>query len=350
MKALIVDDEPVQVETLRRGLRTKGYKVVGALSGQEALNMIADDVEGIDLVLTDYSMPGMNGIELAQAIHRDREDLPVIMMTAYGQKDLVIEALRSHCSGFLEKPFAFEEMMREIDRVTAKAIQNAGFRKTRQVLSTQFHQLNNPLACINGSAELAKLRMEDQDAVKKFLNNITAAVKVITGINKRIMEAGRCDVSEFEKVDMNSLINDSLSLFQDVLDLKSIRLEKRMEASESCLRGNKFNLMQMLSNLILNAIDSMEGRPRKLLRINTASDEQSSSIFISIEDSGGGISKESLGKLFTPYFTQKENGTGLGLAVVKSVVEEHSGKIEVESVEGEGAVFRVSLPRLKATL
>jgi len=107
---LIVDDKRVQLKTLGRGLRTRGYRVVEALSGREALDYLGRGL-AIDIVLTDYAMPEMNGILLLQKIRENNKTIPVIIMTAYGDKDLVIEAMHHQCTGFIEKPFDMDELL-----------------------------------------------------------------------------------------------------------------------------------------------------------------------------------------------------------------------------------------------
>ncbi|UCE75222.1 MAG: response regulator [Methanomassiliicoccales archaeon] len=119
MNILVVDDDALQLETLRRGLKNKGYQVLEALSGKEAVKCFArSNMAKIDLVLSDYLMPGMNGIELVKKIRQNYGSLPVILMTAYGEKELVIEALRNRCDSFIEKPFTLDQLMQEIERVT----------------------------------------------------------------------------------------------------------------------------------------------------------------------------------------------------------------------------------------
>lgn len=110
---LIVDDETVQLETLRRGLKTRGYGVLEAESGTEALEKIEKE-SGIDLVLTDYAMPGMNGINLLEKIREKYHILPVIIMTAYGNRDIEQEARRLKCNGLINKPFSLDELMETV--------------------------------------------------------------------------------------------------------------------------------------------------------------------------------------------------------------------------------------------
>ena len=120
MNILVVDDEEVQIETLKRVLRSKGYQVFKALNAIEALEQLNAMPFRIDMVLTDYVMPGKDGIELLKKIRERYGELPVIVMTAYGEKSVVIDAIRNRCDGFIEKPFNVDQLINEIERVMSK--------------------------------------------------------------------------------------------------------------------------------------------------------------------------------------------------------------------------------------
>jgi len=113
---LIVDDEIDQLETLRRGLRSRGYEVREATSAEEGLNILHSQSSEIDLVLTDYWMRGINGLQFLQAIRQRFGNFPVIMMSGYIQKSTLDSALNHDCDCFLEKPFTLERLTAEIDR------------------------------------------------------------------------------------------------------------------------------------------------------------------------------------------------------------------------------------------
>ena len=120
MNILVVDDEEVQIETLKRALRSKGYQVFKALNAIEALEQLNAMTYRIDMVLTDYVMPGKDGIELLKKIRERHGELPVIIMTAYGEKGVLIDAIRNRCDGFIEKPFNVDQLINEIERVMSR--------------------------------------------------------------------------------------------------------------------------------------------------------------------------------------------------------------------------------------
>jgi CheY-like chemotaxis protein len=117
MNILIVDDDLTQLETLRRGLRSKGYNVLEASSGMEALNVFEDTKKNeIHLILADYVMPEMNGVELLKKIREKSNSLPVIIMTAFVKNNLLVEAMRLNCHSVLEKPFTLRQLHNEIQK------------------------------------------------------------------------------------------------------------------------------------------------------------------------------------------------------------------------------------------
>jgi DNA-binding NtrC family response regulator len=120
MRILVVDDDITLLESIGRGLRSKGYQVIEALSAPEALKHIDFHNESaIDLILADYIMPGMTGIDLLEKVREKSSSLPVIIMTAHWKKQVVIDAMRKNCNSFIEKPFTLDELLKEI----ASAIQ-----------------------------------------------------------------------------------------------------------------------------------------------------------------------------------------------------------------------------------
>ena len=122
MNILVVDNNAVWLETLKRGLKISGHEVMEAISANEALmNLSNPNMPGIDLVLTDYVMAEINGIELLKEIRMNYGLLPIIIITAYAENSLLIEDFRNHCNGFIAKSSTLDQLMQEINRVMKKS-------------------------------------------------------------------------------------------------------------------------------------------------------------------------------------------------------------------------------------
>ncbi len=344
MNIMVVDDESVQVETLSRGLKSKGYHIQEASNSEEALGYLNDNHKKIDMVITDYAMPGMDGMELLRKIRENHKSLPVIMMTAYGEKNLIIDALRNRCDSFIEKPFTLDQLIDEIERAQVTLVQNTNSHQLSELFRRLVHQINNPLMSIVGGAQLGMLELGDAEAIRKRMVGIIESTRRITGINKEILNIGYATEDKIEKVNIADILDDCLNMFGDLMILKEVSLEKELDAHQLSVTAHKFSLEQVFKNLILNAIDSMDSRPEKQLKVKAEIDEASSSITIDIHDTGCGIPEKFVDQIFNQHFTTKENGTGLGLLVVKDIVERHKGKVEVRSKAGEGTTFKVILP------
>lgn len=116
MNIILVDDERVQLDTLKRGLRSLGHQVFEAQSVSGALDRLAKIGDNIDMLITDYKMPGRNGLDLIREVHAGYGHILVILMTAFGDKTMLAEAFQNHrCDGFIEKPFTLEDLTAEID-------------------------------------------------------------------------------------------------------------------------------------------------------------------------------------------------------------------------------------------
>lgn len=131
MNIMIVDDEMFMIEVLSRGLRIKGFNVIEALSGMEALKHFNRGKPKIDMVIADYAMAGMDGLELLNAIRENDGSLPVILMTGYPCSELASEALRSGCDSLIEKPFTLNHLIDEIHRIRRLSIEK-GLRDARK--------------------------------------------------------------------------------------------------------------------------------------------------------------------------------------------------------------------------
>lgn len=347
MNLLIVDDEQIHLDNLEIGLKRHGYKIHKALNGQQALGVLqapkAGDAE-IDIVIMDYAMPGMNGIELLKEIRRLDRNLPVIMMTAYGDKSLIVRAMRHRCDSYIDKPFTLDRLIREIDLAKINMIRNTGTSDLEAKTRKLIHQINNPLMSIAGFAELSMEHMDDLDQLQVNIRAIMKAAQKIDRINQEILATAKNQSRPTRsRVDALAVLQSSLDAFDGLMRLKEVSLETDFNDRPFHVRADRFNLEQLFNNLILNAVDAMDGMQEKRLFVRVRAGDQGKGR-IDISDTGAGIPDNTIHKIFDTYVTTKPSGTGLGLSVVKDVVCAMDGRISVESVEGRGACFSLVLP------
>jgi signal transduction histidine kinase len=347
MNILVVDDEVVMLDSIKIGLTNNGHQVTTALNALQALEQLFSQDQKIDLIITDYLMPGMTGLELLEAIRETHPALPVIIITAYTETSLVIDALKNHCDGFLTKPFSLDQLITEIDRVELHLLRNTNSSDLYQILPKIVHQINNPLATITCLSELLRRKLGANIDLQQWIDEILSAVQQISHINKDIINAGR--MKRHEPIEIVPLLNDCLDMFQSLFTLKGILVTKKLPFEGVWVMGNRFELEQVFKNLILNATDAMNGRLKKKLSIAITQQSPASSVEITIEDTGCGIQSSLLNKIFDPYFSGKRDGNGLGLVIVKDIVESHQGKMLVESQMEIGSKFHILLPGMEKT-
>ena len=344
MNILVVDDEQIQLDNLSIGLKRYGYRVFPVLNAKKALAIIQDPDANIHMVITDYAMPEMSGLELLKTIREQNRDIPVIMMTACGEKDIIIEAMRYRCDSYIEKAFTISELMAEIRRAETAILRNKKTDEIKKTTRKLVHQINNPLMAIEGFAELSKTHLNQPDKLRTYLGHILTGAQKIHSINKVILLSANARwISDVLHVDAEHVLKDCLEAFSGLMQLNHIHLKYTPGGTPMTIRTNKFSLEQLFNNLLLNAINAMEGAVEKTLKVNTFIDTGNTGI-INIADTGCGIPKETIPFIFKADFTKKKGGTGLGLAVAKEVVDTIKGEIDVSSRPGKGSLFTIKMP------
>jgi signal transduction histidine kinase len=172
-----------------------------------------------------------------------------------------------------------------------------------------------------------------------------------------LLNFSRTSGSEFVPINLNTLLHDSAILLDHQFKTARVRIETDLDPTLSPIQGNQGKLQQVILNLMLNARDAMQTvEDNKIIRLrsrNTLLPDGDTLVTVEILDSGVGIEPEHLHRIFDPFFTTKTNpqpgqhkGTGLGLAVSYGILQEHGGKIKVESTPGEGTTFRLEIPAI----
>lgn len=220
-----------------------------------------------------------------------------------------------------------------------------------QFASGLAHEIGTPLNIISGRAELIKVKLDDKEGIAKNLGIILQQTERIKAIIQQLLNFMRKKKPEQILMNIPTLIENSLVLLAHEIEKQGISVVKEFPHDSPVVRGDPTQLQQVLINIFLNALQAMPngGQLRIFYSLEKVSREEFGGrkeyIVIGVADSGMGMEQEVLNNIFNPFFTTKASGTGLGLMVVKGIVQEHEGWIEVESEVGKGSTFKIYLPQ-----
>lgn len=207
------------------------------------------------------------------------------------------------------------------------------------------HEIRNPLAVCSSAAQFLKNPAIEPELREECVSRILDGINKASSIIENLLRFARpSSSSQMNPIDIVNVISDALQLVSNQAKIGKIAIAADFPDRTMAVYGNSNLLQQMFVNLFLNAFNSMpEGGA-----LNVCVESGREGALISVEDSGCGISPEHLAKIFDPFFTLSPvgKGTGLGLSICYSIVKQHLGNIEVQSVEGEGTIFTVYLPLL----
>jgi len=400
-KILVVDDEVKACKLLKRFLEAKGHEAVTAGNGVEALEKLKTIF--VDLIITDILMPGMDGFQLCRECKTNDKlrPIPFIFYTAtYVSKKDEEFALGLGAEKLVIKPTDLGKLLNILEATIKESKsaapgapkisikEDAGFlaehnkrlmaklqkkvsdlqneikmRKKMEeyIIKTQkleslstlaggvAHDFNNFLSIILYNVTIAKSCTNPTEEIFGYLSYIEKASEGAKDLARQLGSFSKRGVPCREKISISALINE---LSQLVLSGSAVRCESYISDDIWQIEADKGQMKQVISNLIINAKQAMpEGGTIRVGAENiyvTVADylplNEGKYVKIIIEDQGIGIPDENLQKIFDPYFTTKENGNGLGLAVTYSIIKQHEGDISVESEMGVGTTFNIYLP------
>ncbi|PIR19155.1 MAG: hypothetical protein COV48_03555 [Elusimicrobia bacterium CG11_big_fil_rev_8_21_14_0_20_64_6] len=289
------------------------------------------------------------------------EDLPEVVTTNDEIGDLaqtflgMSESLKEktgeliHAKQELEKFTKFLEKRVDSRTRELKAAQDELIKKERlaaigQMASVVGHEIRNPLAVINNSIYFIKTKLgtggEPDAKITKHIKIIESEIQQANGIINEILTYSRQRELQLERVHINDWLEELLSVYPFP---PHVQVDKLFDPTNSMVEIDKTEMQQAVRNLIGNGIEVMPAPKGGKVTLRTVVPEPGW-VRIDIADAGNGIPQDVLDKIFAPFFTTKARGTGLGLAVVRKVVDHHKGKVDVESTVGIGTTFKIYIP------
>jgi two-component system, NtrC family, sensor kinase len=213
------------------------------------------------------------------------------------------------------------------------------------------HEVNTPLAVISSYAQMLSKQINNDAKLGPLLEKITRQTFRASEIVNNLLNFSRTSATEFSAIDLNKVITETLALLEHQLKTSHIKVETELHSGLPLIHGNAGKLQQVFLNLFLNAKDAMAAKGGTL-SITTMNGD---AVQVNIHDSGAGIEPENINKIYDPFFTTKNvpregqsRGTGLGLSVTYGIIQEHAGKIRVDSKPGQGTTFQLEFPMRKA--
>jgi signal transduction histidine kinase len=384
-KILVVDDEDVIVELTTLLLQKRGFEVFNASNGRACLEMVEKHQPA--LVLLDYMMPVMNGIEALTLIRRRFPNIHVMMFTGKGSEEVAVQAMKAGAVDYVRKPFVNQSLLAQIDAVlTRRQIEEENRKLTaeRELLQREIkewnrelekrvrqksqelerahqeiiqaeklaavghvtagmaHEIRNPLNSINLFAQILSADESIGAENREYVEKIVHEVERIDNILVQMLASSKAEESSNGKVDLLDVLRSVIESSKTMIEAQGVALDLDLASSVPCLKADPLEMEQIFTNLIGNALYEMPDGGA--LRIVLDSDAEK--IKIAVCDDGPGIPSENLQRVFDPFFTTRKKGTGFGLSVVLRIVKGCGGRIRVDSSPGKGACFSIELPLL----
>ncbi len=370
---LVVDDEALNLALMSRLLGSQAYRVTTVSSGTAAL-AAADDTN-VDLMLVDMMMPGMDGIELCDLIRRApaRTTLPVIFMSGLTDRESRIRAKEAGADDYLTKPVDALELLVRVETLLRVHMHHQNIERRERQLAIELERAMAHLMRLERLSAVGSLAAgvgrelgSLSDAFRSSLgalHSAHASGSVVENSTLReldrvghdlgqhaeqLMRLGRPESAEAETIALDAVVADVLNLVRASGRAAHVTLKHELPSPSPMLHIVRTDLEQVLINLVLNAADALtEVRDRDpQICVRVASADTLGRVRVQVTDNGTGIATGHLARVFEPYFSTKpyRRGAGMGLPLVRHLVESSGGRVVLVSVPGEGTTFTVDFP------
>ena len=323
---------------------------------------------GFDLILADYNLPSFDGVSALSIAKQKCPEVPFIFVTGSLGEERAIETLKNGATDYVLKHHPARlvpAVHRAIDEVVAKTQRKRLEDQLRHAQKMESigtlaggvaHDFNNLLTAIIGNAQLAIAHVQPQDALHERLIEIENSARRAAELTRQLLIFSRRERLEPKPINLNDTIRQFTKMLCRIIG-EDIELRFQPSAELSTVFADPGQMEQVLMNLVCNARDAMPGGGELTIETNNiVVDEvhvrahpcanRGTHVQISVTDTGAGMDADTQQHIFEPFFTTKEvgKGTGLGLALVYGIINQHEGVIEVSSEVGRGTTFKICLP------
>lgn len=374
---LVVDDDPMIRQLLNEALTMEGYQATTAEDGEKALQAL--EKHAVDVIITDLSMPGMNGLELIRRTNIDHPHVPKIIITGAGTLENAIEAIRIGAYDYIRKPLNLGELWIVLDRAVKnrslvlsnlkyqQQLQESNQRLEQRVkertdelvrsmrmkddfLSHLSHEILTPLAPLKGYLSIMHQNLADSETVAESLDAARKEAARLHQLLEGLINLSRLVTGETGlmkmSTDLNSCIEKIMESEREKADRKELVLTATLDRELPCFQADASKIEQVVTSLLSNAIKFSETGGT----VTLSSFRRGKQVILQVSDSGIGIPLAEQTRVFDAFYQvdgstrRKHGGIGIGLSLARKLVELHGGGIDLESTTGNGTTVTVTIP------
>ncbi len=349
IKVLLIEDNPGDARFIKEMLA----EARGVIFDLECTNRLSPGLKrigtgGIDVILSDLSLPDSYGLDTFADLHAKAPSLPIVVLSSLDDEELAVKAVQEGAQDYLVKGhvdsnllvrsirYALERKQAEEQLIHSEKLAGIG-----TLASGIAHEINNPLSGIIGFAEIL-MNEKNPEKTRKYAEIILKEAERTADIVRWLSNYSRqAKDNNVINVELSQVIEEVLEALKHTRKSFDIEIVKRIQKTAT-IKGNRSELQQVFVNLMNNAVDAMPNGGQ--LSLSTAMKD--GFVEVKVSDNGIGIPKEKISRIFDPFFTTKEvgQGTGLGLYVTSMIVKKHHGTINVDSEVRKGTTFTLKFP------
>lgn len=385
LRALIVEDSETYLEIIARTLNQQGVITEKALNGRIAYEILSKNPHAFDMVVTDYFMPELNGLELTEKIRVELglQDLPVIILSSASDKVTQIDFFKAGANDYITKPFIKEELLARLSVHLETVLLNKKLKRAvlelkdrnralietkeqieskntqqKELLHVLCHDLANPIGSIISAMEMIYMFPDKKDEMLPYiLNSANSGLEIINMVRKmRALEEGKINWT-LGSINLKGAVSDSMSILRAKFEAKKISAVLNIDSDIKVMAEFTSLINSVFNNILTNAI-KFSYKGGKIEIHATVDPDNQDEIILTVKDHGIGMSRALLGDLFninkatSRPGTEGEEGTGFGMPLVKKFMEAYGGEIFITSkdkrITPEGHGTEVSLHFQKA--
>jgi len=346
-RILVVEDDEGQALLTVRALRKRGYEVDREATGQGALSVLQK--RGDLVVLLDLGLPDMNGMSVLEKIVAHSNEIPVIVVTGVDDLQIAVEAIQKGAWDYVVKRVDLTHVD-ELPHVIERNQDRQRLVHERNLfVSMLSHDIKNPVQVILSYADIiqeeADLSAEAQQFLERIKHNAEHILQLVRDfVDVRKIEAGKLLLNR-NPMSIQELLGDVVSQQSALAGAKAIHLDLTVEGSPAEILADRQCVQRALTNLVGNAIKYTPDAGS----VHVNAHDEDDHLVISVTDTGQGIAADEVPHVFEKYRRARSHGavegTGLGLYIVKAIIDAHGGDVEVQSTIEAGSTFTIRLPR-----